>query len=390
MIVYLDQIEELLRFRSREHPVVSLYLNVTPPRNFVSELNSLLHTTSKRLEESEQFSKAQLRELEKVFEKIETHVREDLERFERTRLVVLFASAEGLWQEYQLPLALPSRIVVEPDPYTRPLTVLLDEFNHYAVLVTDARKARIFSLYLGDFEEHPDVFVVDDVPTRPRVSVSLTQSKGSGVWGGLGDQRVQRHVEDHVHRHLKHVADQTFRFFQEKKFDLLILGGPEDKVLPYLKDHLHSYLQERLAGEFHARPELNEAQLKERALEVAQRWERQHEERLIGRLLELSGHGSKGTVGLEPTLKALMLGQVHTLVVQHDFRAQGALCPQDHYLSMEAQTCPLCGGEMQPVEDLVDEMVEEAIAQNAEIEHVFTEHEGFSEHGVGAILRFTL
>ena len=390
MVLYLDQIERLLQHRSREHPVVSVYLNVTPPRNVISELNSLLHTTGKRLEQSGHFTRPQLRELEKLFERIEAHVRENRERFENTRLLVLFASAEGLWQEYRLPLALPSRVVVEFDPYTRPLTVLLDEFEHYAVLVTDARKARLFSLYLGDFEEHPDVFVVDDTPTRPRVSVSLTRSRGSGVWGGLADTRIQRHVEDHVHRHLKRVADQTFQLFQRKKFDLLILGAPEDKILPWLKDHLHSYLQERLAGKFHARPDWNEARLKEEALKVAQRWERQHEERLIRRLLELHGHKDKGVVGLEPTLNALMLGQVHTLVVQHDFRAKGAACPNDHHLALEPGPCPLCGAELEPVDDLIDEMVEEAIAQNAEIEHVFTRHEGFSEHGVGAILRFTL
>ncbi len=391
MAIYKDQVKELLAFRerAREHPVVSLYLNVTPPRPFVSELRSLLHARRTRLRESD-WAKGEIRALEELFERIEARV-EELERaLERTRLLVLFADPGGFWQEYRLPVALPSRLMVEPDPYVRPLTVLLDEFDRYCVVVTDARKARLFSLYLGDFEEHPDVFVEDEVPNRVTVSRSLTSASGSGVWGGLGDQRIQRHIEDHVHRHLKRVADLTFRFYQETGFDRLLLGGPEDKVLPWLRDHLHSYLQGRVAGEFHARPEWNEAQLKERALEVAARWERRCEEELIERLLELCRPGGKGALGLEPVLEALMLGQVHTLVVRHDFRAEGRLCPQDHYLSTYLEKCPLCGGAMEPVEDLVDEMVEEAIAQNAEVEHVFTEHEGFSEHGVGAILRFTL
>lgn len=389
MVIYLEQIEELLRHRG-EHPVVSLYLNVTPPRPFLGELNSLLHTKRNQLKESGAFTKDELRALDGVFAKIEDHVRAHERSFEGTRLLVIFADSEGLWQEYRLPVALPSRLFVEPDPHPRPLTVLLDEFDRYCVLVTDARKARIFSLYLGDFEEHPDVFIEDEVPDRVRVSRSMTVSgtAGSGVWGGLGDQRIQRHIEDHVHRHLKGVADRTFRFFQERKFDLLILGGPEDKVLPWIKDHLHSYLQERLAGEFHARPELSETELKEKALEVARRWERQYEERIIGRLLDLSGPNGKGVLGLEPTLEALMLGQVHTLIVHGDFRAPGTLCPQDHYISAYVAKCPRCGGEMQPVEDLADEMVEEAIAQNAEIEHIFTNQEAFAPHGVGAILRY--
>ncbi len=356
MVIYFHQIEELLRHRGRGHPVVSLYLNVTPPRPFLSELNSLLHTKRNQLKESGTLTKDGLRALEATFKRIESHVRAHERSLEGTRLLVIFADSENLWQEYRLPVALPSRLVVEPNPHTRPLTVLLDEFDRYCVLVTDTRKARTFSLYLGDFEEHPDVFVEDEVPDRVRVSRSMTVSAGSGVWGGLGDQRIQRHIEDHVHRHLKGVADQAFQFFQERRFSLLILGGPDDKVLPWLKDHLHSYLQERLAGEFHARPEVSVGELKEKALEVAQRWERQYEKRLIGRLLDLSGPNGKGALGLEPTLEALMLGRVHTLIVQHDFRAPGTLCLKDHYLSTYLEKCPLCSKEMQPVEDLADEM----------------------------------
>ncbi len=395
MVIYKDQLKKLLEFRerAREHLVVSLYLNVTPPRPFLSELRSLLHARRVQLHEhahENDLPKAEIRAVEELFDRIEARVEEIERGLERTRLLVIFADPEGFWQEYRLPVALPSRLVVEPDPYVRPLTVLLDEFDRYCVVVTDARKARLFSLYLGDFEEHPDVFVEDDVPDRVSASRSVTRAAGSGVWGGLGDLRVQRHIEDHVHRHLKRVADLAFRFYQETGFDRLILGGPEDKVLPWLKDHLHSYLQQRLAGEFHARPEWNEAKLKELALEVAQRWERRCEEELIERLLEQAKPGGKGVLGLEPTLEALMLGQVHTLVVQNEFRAQGTLCRNDHYLSTYLEKCPLCDGEMEPVEDLVDEMVEEAIAQGAEVEHVFTDHEGFTEHGVGALLRFTL
>jgi peptide subunit release factor 1 (eRF1) len=212
---------------------------------------------------------------------------------------------------------------------------------------------------------------------------------GPGVWGGTGELRIQRHIEDHAHRHLKRVAERAFEFFTQKQCDLLIIAGPEDKTIPYLVNHLHSYLRERLAGEFHARPEMPIATLKERAVAVAQTWERRYEEQLIARLLE-QAHAPNGlaVLGVEPTLEALMSGQVHTLVLQHDFRVQGTLCPNDHFLSSYLTECPLCHNRMHPTDDLADEMIEEAIHQNAEIEHVFTRHDQFAPHGVGAILRF--
>ncbi len=52
--------------------------------------------------------------------------------------------------------------------------MLLDEFERYCVLVADARKARIFSLYLGDLEEYYDVFVENTQCLSPLVPQFLS------------------------------------------------------------------------------------------------------------------------------------------------------------------------------------------------------------------------
>jgi peptide subunit release factor 1 (eRF1) len=257
-------------------------------------------------------------------------------------------------------------------------------------VVADSRTARIFTLYLGDFEEHPDEFIQHEVPDRVSTKVSMTAEGGGDVWGGLGDQRIQRHIQEDIHRHLKNVSERTFQFFKTGGFNRLIVGGPEDKLLSWLKDHLHIYLKERLVGEFSANPQNSKAELREKALEAAEKFERIRQKNFIAQLLELKGPGGKAVLGVEPTLEALMLGQVHILVVQHDFRLPGYLCPKDHILSTYLENCPLCGEPMRGVEDLADEMVEEALSQSAEVEHIFMNHEGFSEQGVGALLRFTV
>ncbi|MFP4193449.1 MAG: hypothetical protein ACLFRO_00755 [Desulfobacterales bacterium] len=317
------------------------------------------------------------------------YVNYNLQRPERTRLVAIFADNDGFWQEYHLPVALPNQIVVEPDTYTRPLTILLDEFDRYCVLVSDARKAKIFSLYLGEFEEEPDVFVEDEVPNRVRVNRSRTIG-ATGIHSGIGDDNIQRHIESQIHRHLKNVAEKTFGFFKDKQFDRIILGGPEDKVRYQLKDHLHSYLKKRLAGEFNATPDDNASKLREKAIEVAQRYEREYENEIIKELFEKSGPGGMAVLGADPVIEALTLGQVHTLVIDNDFKKEGYMCTKDHLLSTYLETCPVCGSKMEKTEDLGDEMVEEALCQNAEIEHVFADNEEFGKYGVGALLRFTL
>ncbi len=389
--MYLDQeeIQNLVQYRNTENPVISMYLNVTPPRAYSTELNSLIHVARQKLEDRQSHTSRQRKELGKLLEGIENRVRKDLSPAKGTRTVVLFADADGLWREYMLPVSLSSQIVVEPDPYTRPLTMVLDEFERYCVLVADSRKARIFSLFLGEMEEHSEIFVEDEVPDRVRVNLSMTGTS-TGVMGGLGDERIQRHIEDHVNRHLKHVADKSFDFVKDKGFTRVILGSTEEKILPRLKDHLHTYIRERVVGEIDARPDDHKETLKEKALEMAQEFERQEERDKVNRLLELHHAGDKGTLGLEPTLEALMMGQVHTLVLENDFRAPGYVCPADHFISTYLTECPLCGGPMEEFADIADEMVEEAVFQSAETEHVFAHIDEFAEYKVGALLRFLI
>lgn len=389
MSVDLNALQQIVGHSRGEHPVISLYLNITPPRQFKAELNSLIRSTQKEIKQNEVFIQDQLQALDETFSKIEQYVQKKLQREHYSRLAVIFASPEGLWHEFQLPVALPSRMTVEMDPYIRPLSVLLDEFDRYCVLVLDARKARIFSLYLGEFDEYPEIFMEHEVPGRVSVNLSMTAAPG-GIKAGIGDERIKSHIQDKIHKHLKAVADKAFSFFQQNNFNLLILGGPQDKTLPRIKDHLHSYLAQRLAGEFHALPEDKKEHLKQKALEIAQNWERKHEEDLLDKLIEIHNSGGKAVLGLEPTLEALTLGQIHTLFVHEDYKVEGYVCPQDHHLSSYLQTCPICGEGMYQVQDLADEMVEEAILQQSEVKHVFTEHEAFKPYSIGAFLRFVI
>ncbi len=389
MVIDRREIEELAQNRDGWSPVVSLYLNVTPPRNFTTELKSLISTTTEEVKEKEEFNKEQFRELDGIFDSLASRV-QNTGHLEGARLLVIFASSNGLWKEYRVPIALPSQMVVEPAPYVRPLTMLLDKFERHCVLVIDGSKARIFSLYLKEFEEYPDVFIQSEVPSRVRVKSSMTGSMASGIRGGLGEQRIQRHIQDHIHRHLKYVAERTLDFFKKKSFDRLIIAAPEDKILPWLKDHLHSYLRDRLVGEFNANPGSSEQNLKEKALEVAQEFELGREKELIEKVFEQKGPKGKAVLGIEPTLEALMLGQVHTLVIQSVFKASGFVCSRDRILSTYLEKCPLCEQPMERTEDLAEEMVEEVILQSGEVEYIFEEHENFQKHGVGALLRFTL
>ena len=59
---------------------------------------------------------------------------------------------------------MPSVARFENAPYLRPLIAALDEYARYGVVLMDKEKARFFTVYMGEIQEHEAVF--DEVPRR--------------------------------------------------------------------------------------------------------------------------------------------------------------------------------------------------------------------------------
>jgi peptide subunit release factor 1 (eRF1) len=94
-------------------------------------------------------------------------------------------------------------------------------------------------------------------------------------------------------------------------------------------------------------------------------------------------------VGLSDTLAALQEHRAATLLVAAGGEASGYRCRNCRYLMLsERKECPLCGGEIEAVEDLVDTMVHRALEQGVEVE-IVRGNRALEEAGfMGALLRY--
>jgi len=148
-----------------------------------------------------------------------------------TRGIALFSSTDGgLWEEVTVPRPLRDRAIVADQPHLLPLEALVETYQSFCTVIVDRAKARIFLARMGRIREATDLF--DDVP-------------GQHEQGGWSQSRYQRHIEEHVGKHLKRVADVLRRFSKLKGFDHLILAGPEE-ILPQFEQGLHDYLRQRV------------------------------------------------------------------------------------------------------------------------------------------------
>jgi peptide subunit release factor 1 (eRF1) len=160
--------------------------------------------------------------------------------------------------------------------------------------------------------------------------------------------------------------------------------------LAVFPNHLHTYLKQKSLGTITVDTStIKPDEMAEKALDLLEKTERKNEEKLLEEFGEKLRLGL-AVNGIGDTLKALMMGQVGILLVAEGFTHPGFRCPESGVLVLEKMDnlCPE-GKTPLPVVDVVDDAIEEALGQRAEVEVVFNEQKKKLD-GIGAILRFKL
>jgi peptide chain release factor subunit 1 len=296
---------------------------------------------------------------------------EELDRGDVRGVALFSCSGAGRWEEVTVPRPLPDRAVLDDQPYLLPLEALVETYETFCTVLVDREKARIFPARMGRMREETDV--LDDVP-------------GRHDQGGWSQARYQRHIEDHVDRHLGHVAGELLRFFKREGFDHLILGGP-DEVLPEFERHLHDYLKRRIVARVNMPMTATMAEVLQRSLEIEEEREARQEREVVERLTAEAAAGRQAVIGIEPVLAALNEARVETLVVPFGASGPGVRCSSCGWLGTSGQPCPVCGNRTEPAADIVESAVAKALRQRSRVE-TLSDGNGEQPTDVGALLRF--
>ncbi|MGH9040892.1 MAG: Vms1/Ankzf1 family peptidyl-tRNA hydrolase [Acidimicrobiia bacterium] len=295
--------------------------------------------------------------------------------FDRSRVrgLAFFAcSADGFFEVIESPLPVRNEIVVNETPHVFQLESLAHTYERFAVVLVDRQRARLFRFEQGELTEHTEVF--DAVPRRHDQ-------------GGRSAANIQRHTDELAHKHLKHASEITFEEIGRHPVDHLILGGPHEVVTEF-EAVLHPYLKERVAARLTIMVTAAPEEVRQAALRVEQEVSRAAEEAIVDRLRNQVGAGNAGVAGLEATLRALVERRVDTLLVSDGYEAPGWRCASCRWLAVRGRGCPVCGASMVLLEDVVEQAVEEALANKCRVE-VVKESADLDVLGrIGALLRF--
>jgi peptide chain release factor subunit 1 len=129
--------------------------------------------------------------------------------------------------------------------------------------------------------------------------------------------------------------------------------------------------------------------LREQAEAILDRYELDEHRRMIAEVLETAAAGGAAAVGLEPCLWAASVRAVQALFTEDGASSPGVVCDESRWFGLRGDSCPVCGGKIRLVPDVIEELVEAVIDEGGSIHHVPADT-GLGERLVAASLRFQL
>jgi peptide chain release factor subunit 1 len=343
-------IRELAGIRGKAAPVTTCYLDVDGRRlvrhqDIEHELDSVLRGARRRAN-GDASVVADL-------DRIERYVRGGFDRSRTRGLAIFSCTADALWRVLTLPVRVRSQVVVNNRPAVAQLEAVLEDYERIGVLLADRQRARIFVFELGELLERSELF--DELPRA-------YDTRGERERGD-----TSQHVDALAHQHVRHAAAVTWQVFQDTGFRHLAIGA-SDPIAHELERALHPYLRERLCGRINVAVGARHADVWLAVEEIEHRVEREREAVNVARLREAIAAGGRGVAGLAPVLGALAENRVEHLLVSLGYDDAGWRCESCGGLASVGPRCKRCGSEMTPVDDVVEEAMEDALAQGIRVD----------------------
>jgi peptide chain release factor subunit 1 len=295
-------------------------------------------------------------------------------------LVVFCDASEKLFWHRELNVRVRNRARWDEPPFVGPLIEMLDEYERYAVVLTDRKQARFFTIFLGEIE----------IRGRAEADQDVTRVNEIGMDHIESQMTIQHKADQHAHLHLKNVAELTARLARVREFDRLILAGPVEATSE-LSGLLPKALRAKVVRQISLPLNGSDALVLEETLKVEGEIEREHETELVRQLIDAAPAHLKAVVKLAPTIQAIQEQRVWQLIYVDGFAPPGSQCGNCKALyAGEKATCDYCGQAVKGVSDFIGRAAERVLEMQGRVEEVRgLAAESLQQYGnIGAFLRW--
>ena len=377
-----EQIHELAQFEDQGACALSFYFQPTTPRNKAHKEEAILtkdlvREALRQLENKSNGSKHKYESARADLDRI-LRLSQELRGNGAHAKAVFACSAQGFWREYDLPAQLSgTELSVNRHFHLKPLAQLLGALPSLGIVLVDRHRARFFDLRLGELNERMDFF-------HP-----LTRRGRSDGFAGYDAGHAERRVADEARQHFKSVAEFLKDALEKGMFEKWILGC-QDIHWSQFEPQLHPYVAQKLLGRFTAEvAHVSREEIRSHAEKIfADAQERRCHEALR-EAINQARHHNRGVTGLRRVLHSLELGEVQTLLVGQNYRAQAVECSGCGHLDAHLVSfCPVCGRETREVVDVGEAILPWVIRRNIELFYVKDDAEFDKVGNIAALLRY--
>ncbi|HET7040931.1 MAG TPA: hypothetical protein VFI13_02885, partial [Gemmatimonadales bacterium] len=265
-------------------------------------------------------------------------------------------------------------------PLVRELAGIEDEVGRLLVGVVDRTHARFFQVTAFAATEVAPELVTLGNEEKPR----LGRRQGSG----MGEATYHNRIRNAQQRHLELSTQRLFELSKKAAYQGVILLGPGNTP-EAVAAFLHQYVFERLLGVGTLGPkDATAAVVREAALEVRAHYEQERESAMVAEMKEGVARGW-AVNGVADTLTALAHGKVRTLLVHGETNRPGFRLRASGRLVVPGENAAWKGeGDPEPVTDVIDEALEEALRQRLDINVLYDPAAARAVDGLAALLRF--
>ncbi|GEM_PF-1951661 len=356
MLITREQIEDLMRRRFGEIPVTSFYLNVDqtryPKEEYQKNVKTLVRKSRERLEHEGLSREGRYSVLED-FERVLSAVNGIKASWYRG-FAVFTSSKNGFYQEYHLDDPVADKLVVDRFPYTRPLFAVLRMKQRYIVLLLKKDKLRAFEVYGSRIEECIDLFV----------STVFSSRKNAYIF--INEKKYQNRLETEYAKFLHEASNEALDLLTRRDADYIVLGGDRG-VCRDFEDAMHPYLRERFAGCIEAGFDVGEHTVLDAVRNISRVKSEQIDAELAKKIRDEIGRHGKACRGVKEVLKALSLASVSVLLMEQGYAAPGYMDAASGRLFAVREDYDGDPAALREVDDIMNEAVDEAVQQGAEV-----------------------
>jgi len=372
------QIELLAKFRNETFLTTSFYFDTNKSRMSKKEiklnLKNLISSHHARLSNAS-LDRDHKESLLKDLSKIKRFTEQTLPAYNFAGLALFSCSQGGLWQEFNLSNSPRNRIIIDHNPYVRPLSAILDEHHRICVLTLSRKESKWYDIFMGEIRLIESL--KGDVPGRIR----------EGGFEGYESKRIERRTAGLLRDYFKQAAKITSEILNKNSFDRLFVGCP-DEYYAELQPLFHPYSQARLKGRLKISPNDTPSSILDAALKLKDEVKTQEKQTLVRNFASELEKGGMAVSGLKNTLRSLNRSEIQTLLITQHYSHPGKICHHCNTLFVDAGTCPACRRKTESIVDVVDEAVELAMDKRCRIKHIKPPSELERYGNIGALLRF--